>query len=74
MALPKFNTRQIHDKLTKIRRKEEEDKAKRIAKKFDLSYVNLTVTPIDYENLANISRKKSRRRKHNCYPKKESRY
>jgi len=59
MALPKFNTKQIQEKLTKIRREEEEDKAKRIAKKFDLSYVNLTVTPIDYENLANISRKKA---------------
>ena len=59
MALAKFNTKQIQEKLTKIRRKEEEDKAKRIAKKFNLSYVNLTVTPIDYENLANISRKKA---------------
>jgi len=59
MALPKFNTKQIQDKLTKIRRQEEEDKAKRTAKKFNLSYVNLTVTPIDYENLANIPRKKA---------------
>ncbi len=59
MALTNFNTKRIQEKLAKIRREEEEEEAKRTAKKFDLSYVNLTITPIDYENLANIPREKA---------------
>nr|MBC8295657.1 Flp pilus assembly complex ATPase component TadA [Pelagibacterales bacterium] len=59
MALTDFNTKQIKEKLVKIKREEEEEKAKKTAKKFNLPYVNLTITPIDYENLANIPRKKA---------------
>jgi len=59
MALTDSNKKQIREKLIKIKREEEETKAKRTAKKFSLPYVNLTITPIDYENLANIPRKKA---------------
>ena len=63
MALTNFNKKQIKEKLIRIRRKKEEESAERIAEKFDLPYLDLMISPINYESINNISRKNAKQGK-----------
>lgn len=47
------------EKLTNIRRREEEERAKQLAQEFDLPYVNLMLTPVDSKDMAILTKEKS---------------
>lgn len=49
----------IEEKLSKIKKKEEESRAKLLAEKLDLPYLNLLVTPLDPEDLLLIPLKQA---------------
>lgn len=47
------------EKLTNIRRREEEERAKQLAQDFDLPYVDLMITPVDSKDMAILPKEKS---------------
>ncbi|MAF20673.1 MAG: hypothetical protein CMI55_03260 [Parcubacteria group bacterium] len=49
---PKVKTKKLEEKLTLIKRQEEETSAKRLAQELDLPYINLAMTAIDSDSLA----------------------
>lgn len=53
----KAKAEKLEQKLTLIKREEEEQTAKRLAEQFNLPYINLAVTPIDADSLAILPKK-----------------
>ena len=53
--------KQLQEKLDEIKNKEEEDKAKRLAEKLNLPYIDLKITPIDSNDLILLSKEKAQK-------------
>jgi len=54
-----LKSKQLEETLSEIKHKEEETQAKQLAEKLDLPYLNLTITPIDPNDLAILPKEKS---------------
>jgi len=54
-------SKQLQEKLSEIKHQEEENKAKQLANKLDLPYINLTITPIDPNDLILLTKEKAQK-------------
>ncbi len=59
MAKENDKKKELEEKLIEIKRREEEEKAKILAEKFNLPYLNLNITPIDPEDVTFLSKEKA---------------
>jgi type II secretory ATPase GspE/PulE/Tfp pilus assembly ATPase PilB-like protein len=60
MTLNQPKTKALEEKLTELKRQEEENQAKRLAESLGLPYVNLMITPIDFDDLIILPQEKAK--------------
>ncbi len=63
MSQVNTKTKDLDEKLSEIRNKEEEARTKQIAEKFNLPYINLLIIPIDTKDLAIVPQEKAEKGK-----------
>jgi type IV pilus assembly protein PilB len=61
MALTDSKTRDLEEKLSELKHQEEENRAKQLAEKLGLPYVNLGVMPIDTNDLTVLAEEKAKK-------------
>ncbi len=59
MILANSQSDALKEKLTGIKRREEEERAKQLAEAFDLPYINLILTPVDSADMAILPKEKA---------------